>query len=703
MAAIGIVAVAWLIPSANGSPGDPIKQSGPLVIVGAPALAWKDVSAGNTPALWSLVKKGAVGALTTRVYVDRSCAPESWLTLSAGFAASNGHPAGHCPAPPTPVGPGQQTGAGPVSVPDWERVRHQMLALQPPAYVGTLATTLEQHGQCVSATGPAAAMGAATENGVVTHYASGIGDLDLGACPVSFISLAHYDDASLMVILDQMPADATVVVAGMSDENRPTTLHTLVIAGPGVRHGVLTSEATRQQGLVATTDLTALVLSRVGTAAPVLRIGRQPTVRPAATGAAVSDVRDLTEALDVEHPFVPIFFALFLGGSLVLLAIGVVRWWWISRRSTVYPRLHHRRVRAWFALLGAMCACMPVATFIVGVYPWWRMTHPRTCLCVGIAIASTLLTAMAFLGPWRRARSGPMTFLVGATFVVIALDVLSGSRLQLLSVMGLQPVYGGRYYGMGNVGAAIWLTASLMTATMLADPLVREGRRRTATAVVVAMGLVTLVIDSAPWWGAKAGAMLAIVPAFSYLALRVAQARMRPRAVVAIALLTLLVAGAFGFLDYLRPVQKRTHIGTTVADVVDHGDLHSMANIVRLNWRMLTSSWLNASVLVLIIVMIVIMLVLLVRPRVVAGPLADVLERYPILGPGLVAIVLCWLLAFLSEDSGTGIPPTGLLVVAPILTLLAARTPAEGRAQTPPAVTTASVMKPASTPTNTPT
>jgi hypothetical protein len=165
--------------------------------------------------------------------------------------------------------------------------------------------------------------------------------------------------------------------------------------------------------------------------------------------------------------------------------------------------------------------------------------------------------------------------------------------------------------------------------------------------------------------------MLAIVPAFAFLALRVAQVRLTVRTVVVIGAGTVATVAAFGLLDYLSPVDQRTHIGTTVADVVDHGDLRGMANIVRLNWHLLTSSWLNASVLVLIAAMVVV----LVRPGIVERPLHEVLERYPLLGAGLVSIALCWLIAFLSEDSGTGIPPTGLLVVVPLLTLLAARIP----------------------------
>ena len=68
------------------------------------------------------------------------------------------------------------------------------------------------------------------------------------------------------------------------------------------------------------------------------------------------------------------------------------------------------------------------------------------------------------------------------TLAVLALDVMFGSRLQLSSLMGLQPVVAGRFYGMGNVTYALFATAGLLLATALADPLVRAGRRRLAGA-----------------------------------------------------------------------------------------------------------------------------------------------------------------------------------------------------------------------------
>ena len=101
----------------------------------------------------------------------------------------------------------------------------------------------------------------------------------------------------------------------------------------------------------------------------------------------------------------------------------------------------------------------------------------------------TVISAIALLGPWRRSLFGPLAVVSAATMLVLAADVMTGSRLQLSSLMGLQPVVGGRFYGMGNVTFALFATATLMLCIAVADHFVRAGRRPVAVGAVIAIGL----------------------------------------------------------------------------------------------------------------------------------------------------------------------------------------------------------------------
>lgn len=643
-----------------------IQQPGPIVVIGIPRLTWGDVSPDATPAIWSLAQSGAVGALTTRAWSDHSCTTDAWLTLSAGYQASNTD-GRHCPLTYRPDVVSDD--AAPVAEwTNWERWRTNMAAMDPPASIGMLADSMTAHGQCIDASGNAALIGAANFDGLARILVPGKTN-----CPVQFYSLMSVDDAAVAGLLTQLPARSTIVLAGMGDADGPTSLHVVIVSGPGVQRGMLTSQSTRQAGFLQVADLSALILSRLGKAAPVLTLGRVPTVMPSSPDHAIQVASDLTQALNIEQPFVSGFFGLFLGSSAALLAIGVLRWVWIRQRAQA-DRTAHVGLRRWFAWTAAMCASMPAATFLVGLFPWWRLSHPRAGLCIGIALICVAMAALALLGPWRRLAAGPMTFVATATFVVIAQDVLHGSRLQLIAVMGLQPVYGGRYFGMGNVGAALWVTSALVAAAMFGNYLLRNGHRALSAATIILIGLTTLMIDSVPWWGNKAGAMLAITPSFAYLALCASGLRITWRRALAIGGVTVILAAAFTLINTLVPVRDRTHIGNFGAEVA-RGDFNGLWDIVRLNWHMLTSNWLNGSVLILIAGIAAYFL----RPSLIQRPLDAVLDELPLLGPGISAVMVCWLLAFLAEDSGTGIPPTGLLVLAPLLTLLAARIPGTAR------------------------
>ncbi len=650
----------------------PIVQPGPLVVVGMPALSWADVSAVRTPAVWALAMRGAVATQPTR----DSCSNQAWLS----FAAGNPSHVGRSLGPPTPVaesgtcsGPlvPRQNADGTAAFSNWAPWRKQSLTNVVPSDIGLLASSLAAAKECITAAGQNAALGAANRGGVVANYSTNSADVDLNACPVTFIGLTEPDDTYVADLVSELPSDATIVLTGMADDSNPYTLVATVIAGPGVPHGVLTSMSTRQPGVLQTTDLSALVLARLGVKAPNLPEGRSPQVQPSADQTApAAEVTELTDALNIEYPFVPRFFSLFFGGCALALAIGFL-WWWIARRRYDDPsemRLS-RTLRGWFAIVGAMCASTPVATLISGLLPWWRSAHPQVALSLLIIGVSAALTALALLGPWRRWVAGPLTFLLAVTLFVIAQDVMHGSPLQFISLMGLQPVYGARFFGMGNVAYTVYAAAALLFAAVLANRLIAAGQRTLAVITVALIGIAAVVIDGYPSWGADGGGPVAMIPAFAYVTFHAADLSLTWKRLVATAGLTVTMVGAFAWIDYLRPPSNRTHLGNFVADLSGTGKLNGLGLIWTDNWAMLTSTWLNLSVVLLVFALVL----FLIRPQLFNRLLRPALERVPFLAHGLAAISICLLIGFFSNDSGTVIPPTGLLVVIPLLILLAAR------------------------------
>lgn len=687
---LGFVLISVVVAQVfRGDGGEPIVQPGPLVVVVAPTLTWQDITAETTPQLWALAERGAVANLSTHAVADHTCAVDGWLTLSAGVSASQGQTprpgapgAGPvCPALPVPVDRGQHT-----VLPPWPQWAEQAEAGVPSVQLGLFAHILAVGGQCVTAAGTGAAVGAATPAGRLQSFVADPARVDLARCPVTLVAVDDVADPALGRVIDQASPETTLVVTGLADDGTlPAQLRATLIAGPGVPTGLLSSSSTRQPGLLRTADLTALALSRVGPLPGDTFHGRTPVViEGPGTPQRIEDLRELSHALVVEHAMVAPFFWGYAVLGLLAMAIGTA----VVRQARVSGRrpAGTRTARAG-ALFGAVLGAVPAATFLVGLLPWGTTARAVAWLVVCVTAIAVAGGVVALVGPWRRWAAGPAVFLALGTAVVVALDVVWGSRLQLVSMLGLQPVHGGRYYGMGNVAVGLLATSSLLAAALIAGRW-RARSPQLACATVLTVAVIVIVVNGHPALGAEAGGLLALVAGFGYLAFRAADLTMTLRRTAVIGGASVLVLAVLGLLDYLGPRANRTHIGDFVQGLLESGSLAPLRTVFTSNWGLLTAQWVNLLVPVLLVVTTFVLL----RRDSAPGRWVDALAtRIPMARDGLVAVLICCVVAFVSNDSGTSIPPAGLLVAGPLVLLLAAHRgrsagvgPAPAHASAPP-------------------
>lgn len=673
--------VAWSAVQARPKVQPVSDQPGPLIVISVRGLTLTDGPDARTSALWDLAREGAVGAMTTRGMSDHSCSPHSWLSLSAGVrttlwksvrATPPGEPTEPCPVTPAP----ETYPDGSANFPDWPSWRRATLARQQPAPIGAVGSLFSQStsGRCIAAGGRDAALGAADRNGVVGHYSPDPRAVDINRCNITFISLDRPDDTFLRRILDSAPPRSTIVVGSFGDDAGPERLHPVVVVGPGVQHGLLTSASTRQRGIVQLTDLSAFIFSRAGDKAPNLPEGRNLLVQPSGSPTApVLRTAELSHALHVEHATVRDFVIGFYVVIVVLLAAGYAMVLAARGRDKLRAAAHQ-----FVAFVAATAVAMPVSTFLVNAYPWWRHDRPRLFLVGGVVFIAVILAAVALLGPWRRWLGGSTAALCLITGTVIALDVTHGDDLQLLSMFGLQPVYGGRFFGMGNVGFAFFATAALLFAAIVASPLTRhdEGRHGLAALTVALVGVAAIVVDGYPGWGAEAGGPIAMLPAFAYLTINAAGLRLTWLRFLIISAAAGLVVAGMAALDYLRGPAERTHLGDFFAQAVMNGNFSRAERVWQANWNMLTESPLS-----LLVPLIPLLLsYVLLRPQTPLGaPLRPIFAHLPVLQNGMAAVTVCWIIGFAVNDSGTGIPAAGLMLLAPLVVMQRARIAAISR------------------------
>ncbi|MEO3937452.1 hypothetical protein V3N99_11925 [Dermatophilaceae bacterium Soc4.6] len=679
LAGLLALALATLLGSAlhtDRTPPQPLRL-GPsvgnsLVVVGAGGLAATDLDPTATPALWALLRDGSSASLNVTAVHRSTCPVDGWLTLSAGGRAAQPDDVAGCPPP-------QVSGT---QVDRWSTYAAAAAARPYGTTPGTLAAAAASRGQCLGAVGPGAAVAAADAGGVAEHYrAFDPTTLTAGIveCPTTLVDVGALDAATAtgsaraaaVAALDRRvgqvvaaaPQGADLIVAGLADDGSPR-LRVVLAAGPRIGAGTLWSSSTRQPGLVQLDDVSATVIAHVGAQAPE-SVGGTALQRMPASGNAeplTSARRDaLVDADAASRAVSPVVQPLFTTwGTVVLLALlglGVTR-----RQALGSAALRGRALLVVRQGL-VVAAALPVASFLAMLVPWWRAPAPGLVLALVTLALMGLVGAVALRGPWRRSPTGPSTAVATTTLVVLLADVVAGSRLQVSSLLGLNPVVGGRFYGVGNVTFALVAAALFLVATSVATRL-RE-RSVLAAGAVALLGLGVVVVDAAPQWGADAGGPPALLPGLAVLVLAVLEVRVTWRRALVIGGSTVGVVLVIALLDWVRGPASRSHLGRFVQTLLDGGGGDVITRKLQQNLDTLTGTSIFAYA---VPVVLVLTWWALLRPdSPVARPVGPLLRRVPLLRPALLGLTLTVTVGLLVNDTGVAIPPVAWLLAGPLV------------------------------------
>lgn len=702
LAVFGFVAGTALLsgPGAHAQPvrtGQPVHTDRPghVVLIGVPALTWDDIDTRNTPNLLRLAREGAAGALSVRTQGSVACPQDGWLTVSAGTRAAR--MGGACATPPpTPT----VRGAGAV-VTQFPRIRQANLTSKFESPVGLLGDAVHRAGGCTLAAGPGAALAAGDAQGRVDIYsesARALTPVALARCAVGVVAvddvLTRHDvaaaDAAVGHVRDSLPPGTTLLVAGLTDDPKATVkgtagphLRVAIAAGPAFRAGsLLTSDSTRRPNIVLTPDVTTTMLRTAGLPVPAEVLGTPWRSGAAQAPDVATNLSDQDVAAQTVRWLLPRFFiglvltqVLFYGA----VAIALRRRWGATGR---------RRVLAATRLAALACAAVPVSTYLANLVPWWSTGHPLLALALSLAAADALVVAVALAGPWRRTLLGPGTVVAAATALTVGLDLLTGTPLQLNSLMGYSPLVGGRYYGLGNIAFSVFATSTLLASVGVAQWLIRRGGgqsraggRGWALAVVLALGLGAMALDGLPLWGADFGGVIAFVPGLAVSVLVVAGKRVSLAKLAAFGATGGVAVLVIAYLDHLRPPAEQTHLGRFFGDLL-HG---SAGPVVERKFGAMVHTFGNMTLTPIVVAGLILLFVLLRRPdRLRAGALDMAFAQAPLLRAGLMGALLTAIVGTLVNDSGVAVLALGLVVAVPIALAAGVRAMETGDGALPP-------------------
>jgi len=664
------LAVAGSSPAHAQTSADPAATAARhVVVVGISGLRWSDVSATATPTLWRLAGQGSAGSLVDYAVKPLTCPADGWLTLNAGARAQSDHTDASCGAFPAVVASG--AGAQVPGLPALESYNNQFH--NTPSW-GLLSR--ESPG-CSTAVGPGAALALADSSGRVASYLPSPGNITAGVlsrCPLTVVDLGNLGsaergpvlasaDSELARIVADLPAGTTLLVTAPGATTKPAHLQLALVSGPGYRAGLLDAASTRQPGLVVLTDLTPTVLGWLGQlpSGSVLSSLSGAQITRGDRGALGPTVRSLVGRDTAEQVWrsthSEFFWAYALADILVMAAIGLAFW-------GAAPEVRRRRAR-WWRVAGVFAVSVPVGTFLANLVPWWLFAHPAVWLYAVAAAWAAVIGAAALFGPWRPDPLGPFGVICLLTVVVLGIDVMTGSRLQLETPFGLSVLEAGRFYGIGNEALGIYGITGLLAAAWLALLALRRypSSRRLAVAVVAVVALFAVFASGWPGFGGKVGGTIAMVPCFLLLAGAVAGIRLNWRLVLLVAVSGLALFAIFALISYFTPVTGKSDIGSFAGSSL-HG--HSGGLLLRKINSNIGSLHVNA-LSPLSPIVVVITGLMLWRPSwfgLKTVPLAY--EAQPLLRPIMGVLWLLPVLGWFADDSGVIVPAAALPLALPL-------------------------------------
>ncbi|MFJ8582667.1 hypothetical protein [Micromonospora sp. NPDC093277] len=572
--ALGITALA-----ARPDRGDPERGADFVVLAGVAGLRWDDVDPETTPTLWRMAEEGSIGSLAARSAHRPTCPVDGWLTLGAGnFAAWNGsRESNGCPATGVTVERPDRIGA---NLPDQESV---VAYNQDKLAWGTTPGALSESVRCSVAIGPGAAVAAARPFGRVDRYAPALpadpAEL-LGSCVLSIVDLGTVDgadqatrtaqarqaDAQLARVLAARPPRSLVLLAGVSDTDTSSRLHVAVANGPGWEQGWLTSSSTDRRGYLQLVDLAPTALAALGRPMPErLFLGRAAVPvggRPADLRTAIDEPADADREAGAQRPVAGWFLGL-LATVQLALSVAVLP---LLRRARRHAGPHgpepvSRRVVAAVELLLIAAALAVPAALLTDAAPWWRGQHAAwwfSLVTVALIVGGTALVRFS---PGHDRTLGPLGAVAGLATLVVGVDVLTGSRLQLNSVVGYSALEGDRYAGLGTVGLGVFIAGSLLCGGWLAQRAPRAWRPM----VMVGVGSAAVVVVGSPYLGADSTGAIALTAGVSVAAAICTGGWLTMSRLAWATMAGLALTIGFAMIDLRRPEAERGAVGRFLA------------------------------------------------------------------------------------------------------------------------------------------
>lgn len=448
-----ILVLALAQPAPAQQPEDPV-----VLVLIKDGLTWE--SAARTPGLAPVFRDGATASLSTAQGRASDDPRIGYALLGAGARADTTLLPDELPKQRAKV---PDAFDGPAAT------------IQP----GSLGDTLAKSGVQPAAIGESAALVVMDSKGrVPTVYETDDPSKKLEKATQSgagFVAVeASNPRESSEIVETAWEAGAAVAVAAPNAPAGAANLTPFALSGSD---GVLYSPGTRTNGLLSSEDVAPTLLNRLGIKAPPEMAGRAAEIRPGST----PDAARLQERLAFVDEERAVVWALLVGTSAAAVVLGTV----LRGRDGV-------RMAVLFLV------ALPFGTLAAAAVP--IIDAVLVAVLAAVLAGGLVVLALGF----SSGKLGGLAVVSLVTVVAVLADAAFGGEVMGFSVLGHDPAYGTRFYGIGNEYSAVVAGALPLGAGLAV------GLRPRLIALVPVVGVAAMVALGLPPMGADVGGSLAL-------------------------------------------------------------------------------------------------------------------------------------------------------------------------------------------------
>lgn len=473
---------------------------------------------------------------------------------------------------------------------------------------GLLVERLEAAGVAVLGEGASAC-----PLGIVSHGSGGLGTIAHSKHGVVWFTETPLAEATNLAN-HLGPHQLVIAVAkptGEDDELLP-----IGIAGKGY-DGNLTSDTTRTNGYVLSTDIAPTILEFFGLSVPDQMTGQairsEGSVDPGAIETRAARMKVVSPRRG------PV-----IGWSLLA---------WVLAAALVALLSRGALAKSAVRLLGLSVIYLP-AMLLVGA-ALEPAQYPEMLL---VMIGAPLLGAVT-LAALRDYRA--LAVATAVTVCAYALDAIAGSPLSALSLLGPNPLLGVRFYGIGNELEsllAVMIVGGVGAGLAGFAPRLSPGR---CAAAFLAIGLFFAAIFASGKFGADVGAAIDFPAGVACAAVAVTGGRRRW--IVLVILIPLIVVALLAVADLVTGANSHF-----TRSVLDAGGLHSLGDTAQRRLEQTGRSFIRPILAVMLPVVAILAVVCWLRRATLARWVRD----YPAMRAALIGAVVATITATLANDSG---------------------------------------------------